>query len=69
MADSDSKLVIAMADSDSKLVIAMADSDNKLAQGKARGGSNYILSILPLEEGFCSWGSWHPIGGADGVGA
>ena len=46
--DSDSKLAIAMADSDSKLVIAMADSDNKLAQGKARGGSNYIFNIFLL---------------------
>ena len=37
---------MADSDSDSKLAIAMADSDSKLAQGKARGGGNYILSIL-----------------------
>ena len=41
-----------MADSDSKLAIAMADSDGKLAQGKARGGSNYIFIILSTKWNF-----------------
>ena len=59
---------MADSDSDSKLAIAMADSDSKLAQGMARGGGNFIFIILfPRSGKFCSLGSWHPIGGADGV--
>ena len=60
---------MADSDSDSKLAIAMADSDSKLAQGKARGGGNYILSILFPQVGNFVNGMLAPLGGqADGGG-
>ena len=42
--------------------MADSDSDSKLAQGKARGGGNYILSILFPQVGNFVNGMLAPLG-------
>ena len=45
--------------------MADSDSDSKLAQGKSRGGGNYILSILFPRVGNFVNGMLAPLGGQD----